>query len=47
VQGFEGSDSWMDVAIKVAKEFLKMHIISSDNDRIAIVFYSTVCCRLV
>lgn len=49
-QGFEESDTWFDVALRVAREFLKMHIISSDSDKIAIVFYGTVCsyatCRL-
>jgi len=41
-QGFHETDSWFDVALKVAREFLKMHIISSDSDKIAIVFYGTV-----
>ncbi|CAL5220319.1 g2309 [Coccomyxa viridis] len=37
--GFAESDRWFDVAVKVAKEFIKSHIISSDNDRIGVVFY--------
>ena len=41
-QGFEESDTWFDVALRVAREFLKMHIISSDSDKIAVVFYGTV-----
>jgi hypothetical protein len=42
LQGFEESDTWFDVALRVAREFLKMHIISSDSDKIAVVFYGTV-----
>lgn len=42
MQGFQESDRWFDVAIRVAREFSKMHIISSDTDRIAVVFYGTV-----
>ncbi|EIE22641.1 ATP-dependent DNA helicase ii [Coccomyxa subellipsoidea C-169] len=40
-EGFEESDTWFDVALRVAREFLKMHIISSDSDKIAIAFYGT------
>ena len=36
-QGFTETDRWFDVAIKVAKEFMKSHIISSDRDRIGVV----------
>lgn len=42
LQGFEETDKWFDVALRVAREFLKMHIISSDSDKIAVVFYGTV-----
>ena len=42
LQGFTETDRWFDVAVKVAKEFMKSHIISSDNDRIAVVFYGSV-----
>ncbi len=42
LQGFEETDTWFDVALKVAREFLKMHIISSDSDKIAVAFYATV-----
>ena len=31
------------MALRVAREFTKMHIISSDSDCIAVVFYGTVC----
>ncbi len=44
LQGFAESDRWFDVAVKVAKEFIKSHIISSDNDRIGVVFYGAVSC---
>lgn len=30
------------MAVKVAREFMKAHIISSDSDRIAVVFYGSV-----
>ncbi|CAL8470635.1 g10177 [Coccomyxa elongata] len=40
-EGFEETDTWFDVALRVAREFLKMHIISSDSDKIAVVFYGT------
>lgn len=43
LQGFTEDDNWFHVAIKVAREFMKSHIISSDSDRIAVVFYGTVC----
>lgn len=36
------NDTWLDVAIKVVREVLKMRIISSDNDQLAVVFYGTV-----
>lgn len=42
LQGFTETDRWFDVAVKVAKEFMKSHIISSDSDRIAVVFYGSV-----
>ena len=42
MQGFTEKDRWFDVAVKVAREFMKAHIISSDSDRIAVVFYGTV-----
>lgn len=42
LQGFVESDRWFDVAVKVAREFMKAHIISSDSDRIAVVFYGSV-----
>ena len=40
-QEFE-DDTWLEVAIKVVREVLKMRIISSDNDQLAVVFYGTV-----
>ena len=43
LQGFTEDDKWFHVAVKVAREFMKSHIISSDSDRIAVVFYGTVC----
>ena len=43
LQGFTEHDKWFHVAVKVAREFMKSHIISSDSDRIAVVFYGTVC----
>ena len=46
-QGFQESDRWFDVALHVAREFTKMHIISSDSDCIAVVFYGTVRERLL
>ena len=42
MQGFKETDRWFDVAVRVAREFSKMHVISSDTDRIAVVFYGTV-----
>lgn len=42
-QGFKEQDRWFDVAVKVAREFMKAHIITSDSDRIAVVFYGSVC----
>ena len=42
LQGFTEQDRWFDVAVKVAREFMKAHIISSDSDRIAVVFYGSV-----
>lgn len=41
MQDFE-NNSWLEVAIKVVREVLKMRIISSDNDQLAVVFYGTV-----
>ena len=46
MQGFTETDRWFDVAVKVAKEFMKSHIISSDSDRIGVIFYGTVSPRL-
>lgn len=37
---FKG-DSWFDAALKTTREILKARIISSDNDRLAVVFYGT------
>ena len=42
LQGFTEEDRWFDVAVKVAREFMKAHIISSESDRIAVVFYGSV-----
>ena len=42
MQGFQESDRWFDVAIRVAREFAKSHIVASDRDCIAVVFYGTV-----
>ena len=42
MQGFKEKDRWFNVAVKVAREFMKAHIISSDSDRVAVVFYGSV-----
>lgn len=40
MQDYEG-DSWLEIAVKVAREVLKTRIIASDSDQQAIVFYGT------
>ena len=41
-QGFESTDTWLSIAIKIVKAHLKSYIISSSADQAAIVLYGTV-----
>lgn len=42
LQGFEPSDTYMDVALKVVRELMKQHIVSSPKDLMGLVFYGAV-----
>ena len=41
-QGYSEDDSYMDLALKVIREFLKQHVIGSPRDQMAIIFYNAV-----
>ncbi len=42
LQGFEQTDTWLSIAIKIVKAHLKSCIISSSADQAAVILYGTV-----
>jgi hypothetical protein len=42
LQGFEPGDTWFQISVRVAREIMKSHIISSASDKMAVIFYGTV-----
>eukprot|EP00884_Botryococcus_braunii_P020491 jgi/Botrbrau1/7125/Bobra.0143s0005.1 len=41
LQGISPKDTWFDVAVKIARETIKSHIIGSASDKMAVIFYGT------
>jgi hypothetical protein len=42
LQGFDPGDTWFQISVRVAREIMKSHIISSASDKMAVIFYGTV-----